>query len=360
MAIWRWLSVLLTLSSASAAATADDLAKLKASLAERFVAYRSFSVEISSSGQDPGNPTSTIGSEAVWERSAGNERFELILLPSNDSKSVTIFDGVHTTSVWYPGPNTKDDPGYKGLQVSGAAQIRSGGFSYDDYGSNAAVNVFGLTCSETGTDMLELVNSHQFQAISPVNVGERECLAWSVSGHLRGNGTFQATLAVDAKAGWLPVQWEATRNHSADGSVFRTGWEVTESTLVTDTSSGQEFSVPKRARYTENGKESADVAIHMNSLGVPVTSDRFQVSLPEGFRVADASVKSKPHKEYISGGPQAERAHLLSLAGQARVLNNGSQTMVFDASAPKGTLWSLWVLVIVFALIICSLYVRRL
>ena len=360
MEFWRWLSVLLLLTSACAAAKGDDLAKLKASLSERLVAYRSFSMEITSSGIDPGNPTVTIGSEAVWERSTGKERFELTLLPSNDSKSVTVFDGVHTTSVWFPWPKTNDDPGYKGLRVTGAAQIRAGAFSYDDYGSNAAVNVFGLTCSETGTDLLNLVNSPKFQAISPVNVDGQECLAWSVSGPLRGNGTFQATLAVDSKAGWLPVRWEATRNHSADGSVFRCGWEVVDSILVTDKSSGQEFSVPARVRYTENGKESAAVAIHVNSLGVLVSLDRFRVSIPDGFRVADASVRSKPQKEYISGGSQAEKEHLASLANQARMLSTKSQSKVFDASVPKGTRWSLWVSVIAFTLAICSLYVRRL
>ena len=361
-AFGKALLLLIFVAATSVATAADDLAKLKAALAERFAAYQSIRVEFTFAGRDPELPSVKVGSQCIWERVPGRERFEQTDMFGRDSTSLAVFDGVRTTSVWFPGPQTGEDPRYEGAVVTGYARLYKGSLSYDDSMSNAAAITFGLICSETGSSLLELLDNCDTTALSPAEVNGRQCLVWQVSGSMRSSGTFQGRLAVDSESDWMPVMFDVERHHPADGTVFRHAWNVLDTMAVHDDSTGLDIRVPKVTHFVEysdgNVKGSPTVFdVQKFQLGFRDSAGRFQVAIPPGFRIVDET--SAKTKVFVSGGPQAEKIALAEIAANANRKNQNINSVTVNASQPEGTSWSLWLYLGSAVLALGSLYVRR-
>ena len=361
-AFGKALLLLIFVAATSVATAADDLAKLKAALAERFATYGTLSLAFTTTGPDPVDFSKEVGSQCLWERTEGQERFEWSFTPGDESKSVLVFDGTRTTSIWNPDPHVNPTPGI--MPAMGSANLYRETFSTLDSSSNTAAWLLGLITGETRTSFLQIVSDPSATPIPAIDINGHSCLAWKVSGNLPDGGTYLGRLAVDIEAGWLPVLWETESKVPGQRDVL-VRQTVTETMEVVDEKSGDRVRVPKAGQIVfrvDNGLEDPPqfIEFHNFTLGRPVSKDRFLASIPDGYRVRDETSSSMHPKEYISGGPDAEQQYLAEIAAQTRTMQASQPITNVNASIPEGPRWSLWLIVVAAVLAIGSLYARRL
>ena len=362
MAFWRWLSVLLLLTSAHAAAKADDLAKLKASLAERFASYSLLHCEYTVTGPDPLDYSKSIGSQCLWEKATNRERLDITFSSEDGSRVVMIFDGTRTTSIGHPGPQRNLAP--NAIRNSGSARISAGGFSSMESGINLAAAILGVGTLETRSSFLQILDDQLPNALSPSELNGHRCLSWSVRGTLPDGGTYTGQLTVDVEAGWLPVAWQVESTVPGEKKSITTQRVITTE-IVVDERSGDQMTMPKTGEFsfrTEGDGEVPPRIIQFQqiTLGRPFSNDRFRADIPDGYRVTNEMSQSSLRKEYISGGPEAEKKYLAEITAQVSAMQSSQPVKVFNASIPEGTGWSIWLIVGSAVLAIGSLYARRL
>ena len=354
--------LLIFVAATSVAIAADDLTKLKASLAERFARYGTLRLEYTTTGPDPLDFSKSVGSKCLWERTAGQERYEVSFTPGDQSKSVLVFDGSRTTIIWHPDPHAKPTQGI--VPAMGSANLYRGTFSTLDSSSNTAAWLLGLITGETRTSFLQIVSDLGATPIPEIEINDHSCLAWNVSGNLPDGGIYTGRLAVDVEAGWLPVLWETESKVPGQRDVL-VRQTVTETMEIIDEKSGDRVSVPKVGQIVfrvDNGPEYPPLIIefHHFTLGRSVSKERFLASIPDGYRVRDETSSSTHPKEYISGGPDAEQQYLAEIAAQTRAMQASQPAAIVNASIPEGSNWSLWLIVGAFVLAVGSLFARRL
>lgn len=368
MEFWRWLSVLLLLTSASAAAKADDLAKLKAALAERFASYGTLSVEFTTSVPDPVDNSKTNGAWSLWERQDGKERFEGAESASDRSKSIGTFDGTRNVIVGaaLPPALPTDISNYAGPPIPrpGYAIIHHGPFSELQSQTNMSAWFLGLLTNETRSSLLEVLDSPHTKPIDPLTVNGQLCSAWEMSGKLPDEGTYVGRLAVDVEAGWLPVLWETESTVPSERTVS-IRQTVTEIMEVVDEKSGVPMQVPRKGQVVcKLGEEPEErpqtIEFHRFIVGRLIPNVRFQAVIPVGTEVRDYTQNKIIPKEYISGGADAEKNHLATIAAQSQAMQTNPSVAIVNASIPAGPNWSLWLIVGVIVLATGSLYARRL
>lgn len=365
--MWRWLPVLLILATVSPAATADDLAKLKASLAERFASYSTLSVEFTTSVPDPVDNSKTIGAWYLWERQDGKERLEGAESTGDGPKAIGTFDGTRNVVVGAalaPALPT-DISNYSGPPIArpGYAVIHAGTFSELQSQTNMIAWFLGLLTNETRSSLLDVLGSPHTKPIDPITVNGQLCSAWEVSGKLPDGGTYVGRLAVDVEAGWLPVQWETESTVPGERSVI-IRQTVTESMEVVDEKSRIPMRVPRTGQVVwkmgdDPEERPQTIEFHRFIVGRPVSRERFEAVIPDGTEVRDYTKNKNSPREYISGGADAKRNHLARIAAQTQAMQENPPVAIINASIPAGPNWSLWLIVGAIILAVGSRYARR-
>lgn len=367
MWMWLWLTVLLILSTVAPSATADDLAKLKASLAERFASYATLDVEFTTSVPDPVDNSKTIGAWFAWERQDGKERFEGAETASDSLKSISTFDGTRTVFLGKAlAPALPPDIEYSGPLIArpGYATIQLGPFSTDQSQSNMGARFLGLLMNETRSSLLDVLGNSDMKSIDSIIVNGQLCTAWEVSGKLPGGGTYVGRLAVDVAAGWLPVLWSTESTVSGERlvSIRQTVTEIME---VMDEKSGAPMQVPRKGqiawRIGEGPEERPQtLELHRFIVGRPISSERFEAVIPDGIEVRDYTKNKNNPREHISGGADTEKSHLAAIAAQSQAMQKNSSVAIVDSSIPARPNWPIWIILGSVVLATGSLYARRL